>query len=237
MFKYKDGVWHFDPEATHTGFPQKEANATGVDRGSSKTLYLLKQRPETYTMGDARDDYWAARNKMILNKMILNHSKPKESEHQMTTATNQDNFFMMYGEPFMKVQPVEALQRSKTITAALRRGDQFAVNMNTQALTIITKAKMDAYYASLTFKIQVKLSDDRIIDLPTNSIEAFRQTLDDMASTHNMFNCLVFSETTVTPVGFPRHKPFSLFVDECCSFYKVVAMRSRNQTKGAQNGF
>lgn len=48
-------------------------------------------------------------------------------------------FVMIYGEPFMKVTPVDSLMRSKTISTALANGSWFAVNMNTGALTIVSK--------------------------------------------------------------------------------------------------
>ena len=53
--------------------------------------------------------------------------------------------FVMYNEPFMYVEPVEALiQRSNHAKAVVERGDIFAVNMNSGALTVITKKKLDA---------------------------------------------------------------------------------------------
>jgi hypothetical protein len=56
-----------------------------------------------------------------------------------------NRFFMMYNDLFMYVEPVEALkQRSKHVAAVVERGDIFAVNMKSGALTVVTKKKLDA---------------------------------------------------------------------------------------------
>lgn len=52
-------------------------------------------------------------------------------------------FIMVYGEPFMWIEPVESLMRSKTIKSAIANGGRFAVNMNTKKFTVLSKQRIE----------------------------------------------------------------------------------------------
>jgi hypothetical protein len=62
-------------------------------------------------------------------------------EYYHAQRSGNDKFITLYGVPFMKVTPVPSLLISKTLKAAVARGDWLVVNMNTGDLTIYSKKR------------------------------------------------------------------------------------------------
>ena len=87
-----------------------------------------------------------------------------------------EKFFVKYGEPFMKVFPVEALKRNRMFREIEGSGGFFAVNMNTGALTIIRekqeefKKTDDKYPAYRLYYMDRK--KDIVLPLDENAIKA-----------------------------------------------------------------
>jgi hypothetical protein len=193
-------------------------------------FYANKSRDEVLQRSKQIGDYFESRNAMI----AAHNSKQTLKEDQMNIKT-PNRFFIMYGDPFMAVEPVEALTRSKTVKSAMTRGDQFAVNMNSGALTIITKARMDACLAESSFRIDIKLGDDRVIRLDTETLQAFEISLETVViseTSANLMGALVFTNKAVTPVGFTRTTCVESFMAACKNLYTRTAIVTKRGTKG-----
>lgn len=68
-----------------------------------------------------------------------------------------NRFIILYGEPFMIVEPVDALYKSETVRKAKQSGAMFVVNMNTGALTIYRKrpsVDVDKLIEEANFQLQ-----------------------------------------------------------------------------------
>lgn len=110
-------------------------------------------------------------------------------EYYRAQQSSKDKFITLYGVPFMKVTPVPSLMHSKTIGAAVKRGDWLVVNLNTGDLTIYSKKRQledaksgESLGTLLRKKLDAKPMPYFVLDvgthqfeLSTNAVEAVAQ--------------------------------------------------------------
>jgi hypothetical protein len=163
----------------------------------------------------------------------------------------------MYDEPFMYVEPVQALKsRSNHIAAAVNRGDIFAVNMNSGALTVVTNKKLDAAGYSIhpeygfrpardqkviEFKEPAKIYVHRAYDyehdnrrrLPDNVKEALKE-LKQIYDNYNLAAIIadnmlyIFSDQMIVPVNITWNDSWHTYASKVSEFYRKNFPRKNN---------
>ena len=149
--------------------------------------------------------------------------------------TPNDKFVILYGQPFMKVTPVESLRRSTTIGGALAKGDWFVVNLNTGELTVYSKARqrrdaldkktecrdaLDKKTECRAF-FELKIPGTDAITLSEVSTVAVT-TLRSINKTKSLIGCIVrghsFSKGSYV-VGMSEHTSLKDFLDGVSALY------------------
>ena len=156
--------------------------------------------------------------------------------------------FVMYNEPFMYVEPVEALiQRSNHAKAVVERGDIFAVNMNSGALTVITKKKLSAagyvftaehgfftknakQPSAIEIYVNQKYGTNNRMELPLN-VEKALKILEQIYRSNVIYDLLkdrmlyVFSNREVTPVSFTANDNWFDYEHKVRNFFTKHAIK------------
>jgi hypothetical protein len=155
----------------------------------------------------------------------------RSPEYYLNRNKTNDKFVILYGEPFMKVQPVPSLLTSKTLKAAVDRGDWLVVNMNTGDLTVYSKArqlrdKLDNVNTPTPAPVKtyytVTLASGNTLTLSSVVYDAIAQ-LNQLVTTQPLLNCVVTAHLAMNRKRTVRYLIGESYVDFAASVRKLYA--------------